>query len=56
MMPLFQLDWAGACWGRWVGLGLLSGWSPGSSVAFPYKNKIEDGSAGGSPVAALMPK
>ena len=25
----FQPDWAGACWGRWAGSGLLLGWSAG---------------------------
>ena len=36
--------------------GLLLGWSVGSSVALLYKNKKVEGSAGASPVAALMPK
>ena len=34
----------------------MLGWSIGSSVALPYKNKKEKGSAGGSPVVASMPK
>ena len=37
-------------------LGLLLGWSASSSVAIFYKNKKEEGLAGTSPVAALMPK
>ena len=37
-------------------LGLLLGWSAGSSVALLCKNKKEEGSAGASPVAAPMPK
>ena len=34
----------------------MLGWSASSDVALPYKNKKEKGSAGGSPVTALMPK
>ena len=56
IVPIFQSDWTGACWGRWAGLELLLGWSPGSTVAFPCKNKKKDGSAGGSSVTAPMPK
>ena len=52
----FQPDWAGACWGRWAGPGLLLGWSAGTGVAHLCKNKKEEGPAGASPVAALMPK
>ena len=37
-------------------LGLLLSWSVGSRVAIFYKNKKEEGLAGASPVAALMPK
>ena len=37
-------------------LGLLLGWSAGSSVSLLCKNKKEEGSAGASPVGALMPK
>ena len=37
-------------------LGLLLGWSAGHSVALLCKNKKEEGSAGASLVAALMPK
>ena len=37
-------------------LGLLLGWSTGSSVALLCKNKKEEGSAGASLVAAPMPK
>ena len=25
----FNRNWAGACWGRWAGPGLLAGWSAG---------------------------
>ena len=32
------------------------GWPAGAGVAFLYKNKKEEGSAGASPVAAPMPK
>ena len=56
MMPFFQPDWVGACWGRWAGLGLLLGWSAGTDVALLCKNKKEDGSTGASPMAAPMPK
>ena len=28
----FQPDWAGACWGRWAGPGLMLGWSGGSWI------------------------
>ena len=52
----FQPDWAGACWSRWAGPGLLLGWSAGTSVSLLCKNKKEEGSAGASPVAAPMPK
>ena len=37
-------------------LGLLLGWSAGSSVPLLCKNKKEEGSVGASPVAAPMPK
>ena len=37
-------------------LGLLLGWSVGSSVALLCKNKKEEGLTGSSPVAAPMPK
>ena len=37
-------------------LRLQLGWFAGSSVALLCKNKNEGGSAGASPVAALMPK
>ena len=37
-------------------LGLLLGWSAGSSVAHLCKNKKEEGSAVASPVAAPIPK
>ena len=37
-------------------LGLSLGRSAGSSVGLLCKNKKEGGSAGASPVAALMPK
>ena len=66
MMPFFQPDWAGACWGRWAGPGLLLGWSAGSGcgtasqqaldVTLLCKDKKEEESAGASPVAAPMPK
>ena len=39
-----------------TGLGLLLGWSAGSSVVLPCKKKKEEGSARGSLVAAPMPK
>ena len=65
----FQPDWAGAYRGRWIGPGLLAGWSAGSwivgaevgslqamGVTLLCKNKKEGGSARASPVAALMPK
>ena len=29
MMPFFNRNWAGACSGCWVGLGLILGWSAG---------------------------
>ena len=38
------------------GLGLLLGWLSGSCAALLCKNKKEEESAGGSPVAAPMPK
>ena len=38
------------------GLGLLLGWSTGSSVALLCKNNKEEGPVGASPVAAPMPK
>ena len=44
------------CWGRWVGLGLLLDWSACFGAVLLYKDKKEEGSAGASPVAALMPK
>ena len=28
----FNRDWAGACRGRWAGLGLLAGWAVGSWI------------------------
>ena len=56
MMPFFnrtRLERVGT-----VGpeVGLLLGWSTSSNVALLCKNKKEKGSAGGSPVTALMPK
>ena len=32
MMPFFNRNWAGACWGRWAGPGLLVGWFAGSWI------------------------
>ena len=32
MMPFFNRNWAGACWGRWAGPRLLAGWSAGSWI------------------------
>ena len=29
MMPFFNRNWAGVCWGRWAGPGLLLGWAAG---------------------------
>ena len=29
MMPFFYRNWAGACWGHWVGPRLLAGWFAG---------------------------
>ena len=57
MMHFFQPDWAGACWGRWAGLGLLLAGLQALDVAlFCKKNKKEEGPVGASPVAASMPK
>ena len=30
----FQPYWAGACWGRWAGPGLMLGWSAGFRCGF----------------------
>ena len=30
MMPFFNRNWVGACWGRWTGPRLLAGLSAGS--------------------------
>ena len=30
MMPFFNRNWAGACWGRWAGTRATAGWSEGS--------------------------
>ena len=30
MMPFFNRNWAGACWGRWAGIKAAEGWSEGS--------------------------
>ena len=32
MMPFFNRNWAGACWGRWAESGLMLGWSAGSWI------------------------
>ena len=32
MMPFFNRNWAGACWGHWAGPELLAGWSAGSYI------------------------
>ena len=56
MMLFFQPDWVEACGGRWVGPGLLLGWSTSTGVALLCINKKEEGPAGASPVAAPMPK
>ena len=33
-MPFFNRNWAGACKGRWAGLGLLAGWDAGSWIVW----------------------
>ena len=30
MMPFFQPDWVGECWGRWAGTRAAVDWSKGS--------------------------
>ena len=30
MMPFFNRNWAGGCWGRWAGTRAAMGWSEGS--------------------------
>ena len=30
MMHFFNRNWAGACWGRWAGIGAAVGWFEGS--------------------------
>ena len=52
----FNRNWAGACWGRWAGLGLPLGRLLALDAALPCNNKRQRGSAGASPVAAPMPK
>ena len=57
MILFFQLDWAGACWGRWAGPERLLGDLQDLDVVLPCKkNKNEEGPMGASPVAAPMPK
>ena len=54
----FNRNWAGACRGRWAGLGLMLGWAglQALDVVLLCKNKKEGGSARTSPVATPMPK
>ena len=56
MMSFFNRNWAGACWGRWTGPGLLAGWFAGSRRGTPLQKQEGRGSARASPVAAPMPK
>ena len=42
----FQPDWAGACWGRWGGPGLMLGWSAGSGCGFSLQKEQERRRAG----------
>ena len=42
----FQPDWAGACWGRWAGPGLLAGWSAGSWIVGAEVGLLQCWSAG----------
>ena len=32
MMPFFNQNWTGACWGCWAGPGLLAGWFASSWI------------------------
>ena len=60
----FQPDWAGACWGRWVGTMadaelVCKLWVDLQTLCVALlckNNKKEEGPAGASPVAASMPK
>ena len=42
----FQPDWAGACWGRWAGPGLLLGWSAGFWIVGAVVRLLQCWSAG----------
>ena len=46
MMPFFNRNWAGACWGRWAGPGLLAGWSAGSWIVGAEVELLQCWSAG----------
>ena len=52
----FNRNWAGACWGRWAGIGIVTGlvcwlWTLDSSAKAKTKRI-----GGGLPVASPMPK
>ena len=42
----FQPDWAGACWGRWAGPGLMLGLSAGSGCGSSLQKEQERRRAG----------
>ena len=42
----FQPDWAGACWGRWAGPGLMLSWSAGSGCGSSLQKEQERRRAG----------
>ena len=46
MMPFFNRNWAGACWGRWARPGLLAGWSAGSWIVGAEVGLLQCWSAG----------
>ena len=72
MLLFFNLDWAGACRGRWVEPRLLAGWAAGFWIVWAEVRSLQcwsaasdvalvckikkGGSARASPVAAPMPK
>ena len=45
-MPFFNRNWAGGCWGRWAGPGLLAGWSAVSWIVEAEVGLLQCWSAG----------
>ena len=45
-MSFFNRNWAGACWDRWAGPGLLAGWSAGSWIVEAKVGLLQCWSAG----------